>query len=298
MNCIKNAPKNTDFSKTTLFVNLEPCSHFGKTPPCADLIIEKGIGRVVVGMIDPNKKVMGEGIKKLKNAGIEVVTGILEDECRNLNKIFIKNQTKGKPYVAIKTATTLDSRIATNTLSSKWITGEKSRLEVQKIRSQFDAIMTGSGTVLIDNPQLNVRDIKGKSPIRIILDRSFKTNFNYNVFKNDGVRVILVTNEEIKDVPKNVEILKFKNFNKLFSDLYKMGICSILIEGGFGLVSQVIKNKEADELYQFIAPKILGCGKNFVEGFEIEDINKSLKTEILEIKKFPPDVLIKSRLLY
>jgi diaminohydroxyphosphoribosylaminopyrimidine deaminase/5-amino-6-(5-phosphoribosylamino)uracil reductase len=132
VNCIKN--HKGSFKNTILYVNLEPCSHFGKTPPCADLIIEKGIEKVVIGMIDPNPKVAGGGIEKLKNAGIEVVVGVLENEAKNINKIFLKNIQEKKPYVSTKIATTLDGKIATKNKSSKWITGEKSRKYVRKIR--------------------------------------------------------------------------------------------------------------------------------------------------------------------
>ena len=191
VNCINSAPQNTDFSKTTLVVNLEPCSHFGKTPPCADLIIKKGIKKVVIGLVDPNEKVKGNGIKKLKDAGIEVIYPFMEMECTKLNKIFIKNITQKKPYIAIKTATTIDSKIASDTNSSKWITSNLARLEVQNLRTSYQAIMTGSGTILADNPKLNVR-IKGKkSPTRIIFDPNNKASFDYDVFNNDGSFFIL-----------------------------------------------------------------------------------------------------------
>ena len=180
VNAIKNANGNT--KEKTLIVNLEPCSHFGKTPPCADLIIKSGFKKVVIAMIDPNPKVQNNGIRKLKEAGIEVIVGVLEKEAKELNKIFIKNILYKKPYVMLKTATTLDGKIATKTNKSKWITNETSRLEVQKLRSSYQAIMTGTGTVLADNPQLNVR-LKGKkSPSRIIFDPNNKLSVDYKVF--------------------------------------------------------------------------------------------------------------------
>ncbi len=291
VNCINNAPSNTDFSKTTLVVNLEPCSHFGKTPPCADLIVKKGIKRVVVGLVDPNEKVKGNGIKKLQENGVEVIYPFMEDECRDFNKIFIKNITQKKPYIAIKTAVTTDGKIGTDTGSSKWITGENSRQFVHKLRSNYTGILTSSSTVLADNPSLNVRYVKGKSPVRIIVDRNFKTDFTYNVYKNDGIRVILATNKNI-DAPKHVEVIPFKDFDSFFKDLYKMGIYSLMVEAGSTFVSEIIKKNEADFLHYFMAPKIIGNGKSFVENIKINDINDAIKLKTNSISIFKDDILI------
>ena len=197
-NAILNAKSN--LKGKSLIVNLEPCSHYGKTPPCADLIIEKGIKKVIIGMIDPNPIVSGNGIKKLQKAGIEVVTGVLEKECRILNEVFIKNQIKKSPFVVIKTATTLDGKIATQTGNSKWITDESSRLEVQKLRNKYDAILTSSATVIEDNPKLTCRLKNGRNPVRIILDTNLSTDENSNVYNNDGTKVYIITSENISDI--------------------------------------------------------------------------------------------------
>ncbi len=294
-NCLKGM--KCDFSKTTLFVNLEPCSHFGKTPPCVDLILECGIKKVVVGMSDPNPKVAGRGIKKLEAAGVEVVYPVLEKECEDLNRVFIKNITQKKAFVAIKTATTLDGKIATAANSSKWITSAPARREAHKLRAAYNGIMVGSNTVLIDDPSLTVRALKGKNPARIVFDRSFKTNFNHKVYNNDGTRVILVTNAALR-APKHIEIVPFKNFDTLFKKLYDMGIYSVMVEGGSGLNSAVIKAGEADYLHHFIAPKILGSGLDFVKGFDTAQIDDCYKLEILNIKKCLPDVLINAKFVY
>jgi len=278
-----NCLKNINAKGMTLYVNLEPCSHFGKTPPCADLIIEKSIKKVVIGTKDPNPEVCGSGIKKLREAGIEVISEVLENECETLNKVFFKNMKTQKPFVAIKTATTLDGKIATSTGSSKWITSESAREEVQKLRSEFDAILTGSGTVLADNPSLIVRN-GNKNPIRIIIDRENKVPKNSKVFNDDGVKVI--------------HIVDFKSSGELFKELYEDGITSVLVEAGSGLNSALIRAKEVDWLYQFIAPKILGGGKSFVEGFEIEDINDCVKLEFQEIVRFSPDVMLSAKIRY
>ena len=164
----------------TLIVNLEPCSHHGKTPPCADLVIERGLKRVVIGMQDVNPIVAGNGIRKLKKAGIEVIENILENECRTLNEVFIKNMTQNKTFIAIKTATTLDGKTATSNGSSKWITSEQAREEVKRIRNRYDAIMTSSSTILADNPTMSHRK-------KIILDRNLKTNLEAPIYKNGEI---------------------------------------------------------------------------------------------------------------
>lgn len=307
VNAVKMAKENNiDIQGGTIYVSLEPCSHHGKTPPCADMIIKEGIKKVVIGCVDPNPIVSGNGIKKLKNARIEVVTGVCENECKELNEIFIKNQTSQKPFVAIKTATTIDGYIATSTGSSKWITSEKSRNYVQKLRNKYDAILTGSGTILADNPSLTCRAKKGRNPIRVIVDSKSITPADAKVFNNDGIKVYLAVFEDT-DVSKysdNVEIIicPKNNENKidlevLTQKLYEKGIRSILVEAGGKLNGAFIKAGLADKLYHFIAPKMLAdaTGKKFVEGFDITDINQSLKLKITNTRKLEPDILIESR---
>lgn len=175
----------------TLVVNLEPCSHFGKTPPCADLIIEKGIKSVIYGMKDVNPIVAGNGLKKLQEAGIEIIGPILEDECKKLNEVFIKNQTEHKTFVALKTATTIDGKIATQTGDSKWITSEDARGEVRNIRNRYDAILTSSATVIADNPTMEHK-------CKIILDRKLKTDINSTIYKQGKIFVFYDENIDIE----------------------------------------------------------------------------------------------------
>lgn len=290
---IKNANGNT--KDKTIIVNLEPCSHYGKTPPCADLIIKSGFKRVVVAMTDPNPQVAGSGIKKLKEAGIEVIVGVLEKEAQDLNKVFIKNILTKKPYIMLKTATTLDAKIATSTKKSKWITSDAARSEVQKLRSQYQAIMTASGTVLADNPKLTVRLKNKKSPIRIIFDPNNKISLDYEVFNQDGAGIILINNSKI-NLPDYIEQINFTNFEKLFKELYKKGIYSIMVEAGAGLNSILLKEKEIDEINQFIAPKIFGSGKSFVEGIEIDEVNEAIQLKDIKIKKIEDNFLINGRI--
>ncbi len=306
-NAILNAKE--DLKGKSLIVNLEPCSHYGKTPPCADLIIENGIKKVIIGMVDPNPIVSGKGIKKLKQAGIEVITGVLEKECTELNEIFIKNQLYSKPFVTIKTATTADGKIATKEGNSKWITDEISRREVHKLRNKYDAVLTSSDTVMKDNPQMTCRLKGGRNPVRIVLDTNLKTDPKSKIYNKDGTRVIIITSEIVsrektKNYPSDVEILRCPekdghiDIKKAIELIYQQGIRSILVEAGARLNNAVIQTKSADKLIQFIAPKILsdkeaisfsqGCSRR-----EIADCNnlifistKQLKNDIMIIGKF------------
>ncbi len=291
-----------DLKGKSIIVNLEPCSHHGKTPPCADLLIEKGFKRVICGLIDPNPEVAGQGIKRLQNAGIEVIVGVLEDECRELNKIFLKNQIKKQPYITIKTATTLDGKIATSNGNSKWITDEVSRREVQKLRNKYDAILTSSKTVLMDNPSLTCRTRRGKNPIRIVIDTNLKTTPEHKVYNNDGTRVILFTSKEA-NFPSHVEVIKcpIKNGNIdlkfVMQKLFDMRIMSVLVEAGGTLNRAFIEENLADELVQFIAPKILGDkqGINFVEGFSRTQISLCNNLSMTSVKHLKNDIMIVSK---
>lgn len=272
----------------TLIVNLEPCSHHGKTPPCADLIIERGLKKVVIGMQDVNPIVAGNGINKLQKAGIEVISGIMEEECKKLNEIFIKNMTQNKCFIAIKTATTLDGKIATSNGSSKWITSSAAREKVKEIRNCYDAIMTTSSTILADNPTMLHRK-------KIILDRRLKTNLEAPIYKNGEIYLF---NETLDMFEGGVNFIKTPvKTNKLdlefvFERAYELGIKSILIESGGILNGSALKY--ADKIYHFIAPKITGDNSSLscFNFQKINDINNSLNFEIESIEHFEPDILL------
>lgn len=272
----------------TLIVNLEPCSHHGKTPPCADLIIERGLKKVVIGMQDVNPIVAGNGINKLQKAGIEVISGIMEEECKKLNEIFIKNMTQNKCFIAIKTATTLDGKIATSNGSSKWITSSAAREKVKEIRNCYDAIMTTSSTILADNPTMLHRK-------KIILDRRLKTNLEAPIYKNGEIYLF---NETLDMFEGGVNFIKTPvKANKLdlefvFERAYELGIKSILIESGGILNGSALKY--ADKIYHFIAPKITGDNSSLscFNFQKINDINNSLNFEIETIEHFEPDILL------
>jgi len=275
--------KNREAEGGTLYVNLEPCSHQGKTPPCTDLIIEKKLTRIVYAMKDPNPKVNGKD--KLQKAGIKITEGVLKDEAMFLNRIFVKNMTQNLPYVVLKTATTMDGKIASKTGDSKWITSENARKEVYKMRREFDCILTSSKTVLTDNPKMEHR-------FKCILDKNSEVNRELDIFKQGEIYVASEKNTSIKNGNLNLR--------KILETLYKKGICSVFIECGGTLAGAFLKEGLVDEIYQFIAPKILNDneGLSCFNGGKYNKISDCVNLEIYEIKKFTPDILIKALVKY
>lgn len=290
----------------TIYVSLEPCSHHGKTPPCIDRIIKEKISTLIVGMTDPNPLVSGEGIQKAKQAGITVIENVLTDECKKLNEIFIKNITEKKPFIAIKTASTIDGKIATSSGNSKWITSEAARDEVQRLRNKYDAILTGSGTVIADNPSLTCRKKGLRNPARIIIDSELKTPPDSKVYNDDETRVIIIVSENVdknklKNYPEHIEILKCRtnldnkiSLENLAQNLYEKRIFSVLVEAGGILNGIFLKSNLIDKAYFFIAPKITGdnTSRSNFEGFNIKNISESKEFKFGEIKTFPPDIMI------
>lgn len=283
--------KLDDAKNCTLIVNLEPCSHYGKTPPCADLIIEKGVKRVVYGMKDVNPIVAGNGLKKLIDAGIEVIGPILEDECRKLNEIFIKNQVEHKTFVALKTATTIDGKIATSTNDSKWITSDFAREEVRNIRKRYDAILTSSSTILADNPTMEHK-------CKVILDSKLKTNSQMTIYKQGKIFVFHSLKNQSNLSNNNLQYIYTPIVNNklgiefILEELYKRGIMSVLIEAGGKLNGSFLPY--IDRLYHFVAPKILGDnnGKSCFYGKEVEKISNCTNLNFESVELFPPDILV------
>ncbi|MFP4369413.1 MAG: bifunctional diaminohydroxyphosphoribosylaminopyrimidine deaminase/5-amino-6-(5-phosphoribosylamino)uracil reductase RibD [Candidatus Kapaibacterium sp.] len=298
---IRNAGMD-DFSGCTMYVTLEPCSHEGKTPPCAPVVAEAGFSRVVIGMEDPNPQVQGSGIQMLKERGIEVETGVLEEECRWVNRFFIKNVTTGLPYVMLKVAQSLDGCLATARGESKWITGEESRRRAHMLRAEFDAVLVGSGTAQKDDPSLTVRNVKGRNPYRIVVDTNLSLPLNLNLFKENGRGRTIICFKKALASSRKAENLKMAGINLLpvpadFEEkinitnmLYELSeqfnIASIMIEGGPEIHSSFLKDGLADELQLFIAPKVIGKGMHafgqhsiyFLEqapGFDIKSVSRS-----------------------
>lgn len=265
--------QDRDFAGATLYVNLEPCCHYGKTPPCTQIIIEKKIARVVIGMVDPNPKVSYKGVEILKGAGIEVVTGVLEAQCRDLNEPFIhfiKNKT---PFVVLKYAMTLDGKIATVAKKSKWITNEKSRELVHHYRHRYQAIMVGVNTVIIDDPMLDCRLENGADPIRIVCDTKLRMPLDSRIVKTaTQLRTIVATANQDPLIRQlyleqgcEVLVVDLKedhlDLNDLMVKLGHQNIDSILLEGGATLNFSALKSKIVNQVKVFIAPKIFGGQK-------------------------------------
>jgi len=276
VNAIRSV-KNQDLLKhSTLYVTLEPCSHFGKTPPCANLIVKKGIPKVVIATKDPNPMVAGKGIKILEEAGVEVELGLLQEASKFLNRRFLKGFSEKRPFIILKWAETADGFIARNDFDSKWISNEFSRTLVHKWRAEEDAIMVGTNTVKYDNPTLNVRDWKGENPIRIIVDRNLRLPSDRLVFDNSISTILYHYKDAPQELPhqkKLGEALGKEDFlDALFKDLYKKGIGSILVEGGSTLLSALLHVGLWDEA------RVFKSKKTFKEGIKAPSIHSKLNS--------------------
>ena len=294
-----------------LYVNLEPCCHFGRTPPCTDAIIDAGIKRVFVGMKDPNKQVSGKGLRLLKKHGIDIVLNVLKKECVKLNESFIKKMKTGMPFVILKTAMSLDGKIATHSGDSRWISGRLARNHVHKIRNQVDAILVGTETVLKDDPRLTCR-LKTravKHPSRIILDRKNRIPITANVFKNSrSQKVVYVTGPDISSrrlktlTDKKVEVLNGKilkngfDIKHLLKELANRDMNSILIEGGAELNASVVKAGMVDRVVAFISPKLIGGSQapGFLGGQGVMRVDRAMKLKDIEVTKIGDDLMVEA----
>ena len=253
-----------------VYVTLEPCCHTGKTPPCSQALIDAGVKRVIAGMSDPNPRVGGGGLAALTGAGIEVVCGVLQDDCAAINRPFIKHISTGMPYVTYKCAMTMDGKIATVTGESRWISGEDSRRYVHKMRARMDAVMVGVDTVIADNPELTVRHVRGRSPLRVIVDSSLRTPESVRILNGKlASRTIIATTESNplihrRYLRQGAAILICEqqdgrvSMEDMLQKLGDMGIQSILLEGGGRLAGSLLERGLIDEFVFFLAPKILG----------------------------------------
>ncbi|WP_031515252.1 bifunctional diaminohydroxyphosphoribosylaminopyrimidine deaminase/5-amino-6-(5-phosphoribosylamino)uracil reductase RibD [Desulfofalx alkaliphila] len=293
----------------TLYVTLEPCCHYGRTPPCTEAIKAAGIRKVVVAMTDPNPKVAGKGIEILKEAGIEVVSGVLEEEAARLNEIFLKYISHNKPLVALKAAVSLDGKIATSTGESQWITGSESRNYAHVLRHRYDAILVGVNTVLIDNPSLTTRlpEGKGLDPIRVVLDSKCRTPLNAKVINQpSNARTIIVTTkaaprDRIKALEAaGAEVIVAEDHNgrvsipDLLEHLGRRQITGLLVEGGAGVHGSFLEAKAVDKVYWFIAPMIIG-GVNApgaVGGEGVKSLTDAMRIKHLTLHRFGPDICV------
>jgi diaminohydroxyphosphoribosylaminopyrimidine deaminase/5-amino-6-(5-phosphoribosylamino)uracil reductase len=279
----------------TLYVNLEPCSHYGKTPPCADLILEKGIPRLVVGMVDPFPEVAGRGIARLRDQGVAVTVGVLEKACRRLNEAFVHHVATGRPLVTLKVAQTLCGHVATTTGDARWISGEAARRLVHKWRAELDGVLVGSGTARQDNPALTVRHFEGRQPIRIVLDRVGSLPPHLHLFSDAWAHHTTAVVGEAA-TPSYAEaltdaggrLLRLPEVDgrlDLKALLHRLGgeggrdglpMQSVLVEAGPGLATALLRHDLVDRYMLFIAPKILGDGIPSLTGLGIERLSEAL----------------------
>lgn len=298
LNALKENPKGS-----TLYVNLEPCAHFGKTPPCTRAIIQAKIKRVVFCTLDPNPEVSSRGLKILKKAGIEVSFGILEKEARILNEAFFAFYQKGRPFVAIKFAASLDGKIATYTGDSKWITNGKARLFARTLRTHYQAVLVGINTILYDNPHLGTQLRGKKDPLRIILDPALKISLASQVLRDTNILIVTTIDankEKMKVLQKRgIQMLTFKtqstiNIGHLLSELKKQEVISVLVEGGGETIGRFVDEGFCDKVYAFYAPLLIG-GENSisaVRGNGSQTIGQAFSLTNLSFKHFKDNFLV------
>jgi len=290
----------------TLYVNLEPCSHYGKTPPCADAIISAGIRQVVIGLTDPNPLVKGKGIRALTSAGIKVREEVLPKECKELNAFFVKKMTTGLPFVTLKVAQTLDGKIALASNRSHWITSEESRKRVHELRSEYDAVLIGANTARLDDPRLTVRLVEGRNPKRILLDGNLSTPLPVCLF-SDRLRsqtMVFVRQDGDEEVERKKRILERRGVEIVESSRNRVGtidlkrvlklladhnILSVLVEGGQHVFTQFLEEEVVDRLLIFLAPKVYGCGGLPAFG----NVRNSFSFSLSSVEKIGGDLLLR-----
>lgn len=295
----------------TMYVTLEPCSHHGKQPPCVDAIIEAKVARVVIGSRDPNPLVSGRGVKRLREQGIEVTEDVLREECDRLNEVFMHYIRQQTPYVVLKTAMTLDGKIATRTGASKWVTGEAARAEVQALRHRYSAIMVGVGTVLADNPRLTCRLEGAKQPLRVVCDSQLRTPLSATLVQTakDVPTVIATASQDAKkcqayqDLGCEVVVVTDAegrvDLQKLMAWLGQRGIDSVLLEGGGTLNWAALEAGIVHKWYCYLAPKLFGGkdAKTSVEGVGVALPSDAVKLRFQTIRQVGEDVCIESEVV-
>jgi diaminohydroxyphosphoribosylaminopyrimidine deaminase/5-amino-6-(5-phosphoribosylamino)uracil reductase len=296
---------------STLYVSLEPCCHTDKrTPPCTREIIHAGIKRVVIAMKDPNPKVSGRGVRELEDAGIEVTSGLLEEEARKLNESYIKYITTKRPFVILKVAMTMDGKIATDEGRSKWITGEKSRKMVHRLRSSVDAVMTAIGTVRTDNPELTARIRGGRNPRRIIIDPKLEISLDAKVLLTPPETILITQNlgkdktflKKLNNIVKTgISIVYYKDKLELYwlmERLGEMGIASVMLEGGSSLNAHALEDGIVDKVMFFIAPKILGGKDSYpsIGGRSSRRLEDAYRLKDVKVRRCGEDILVEGYL--
>lgn len=308
VNAIADAKESV--AGSTLYVTLEPCCHHGKTPPCTDRIINQGIARVVIGTTDANPKVSCRGVSLLQAAGIDVQTGLLEAQCRELNEVFFHFMETGLPFVTLKFAQTLDGRIATAQGRSQWISSPASLKLVHRLRARHDAILVGIGTVLHDDPELTVRLVRGRNPLRVVVDSHLKIPETSKLVATASATPTFIATTRHPDhdrarllASRGVNILSIDadpngrvDLRKLLKRLAKENISSVMVEGGSQIITSFLSQHLAQRIVAVIAPKILGQGTQTVGDLQITDLDQAQKISIKRISRLGADLVIDGRL--
>lgn len=299
-----------DAKGSTLYVTLEPCSHYGKTPPCADAIIAAGVKRVVASIQDPNPKVNGAGFQRLRDAGIDVKVGVLEAEARDLNQQYMKKAATGWSWVTLKIAQSLDGRIAAITGHSQWISGPESLRYAHLLRASHDAVLVGSGTVHADDPLLNVRHVRGRNPVRIVLDSHFGIPSNCQLLNTPEVAPTWVFG--LKDAPEpkwannpNVVVLRCEEDDKgripvkrMLKTIAERGVGSLMVEGGSRIWTSFLEAQVVDKMEVVIAPMIIGHGIDAIDDLEVLKVSDAIRLEPFRWRKIGQDLHIAARVTY
>ncbi len=290
----------------TLYVNLEPCAHTGRTPPCADMLIRKGVSRVVCAMVDPDARVSGGGISRIREAGIPVDVGLLQDEALRLNEVFVKHRTTGMPFITLKLAQTLDGCIATSTGDARWITSEASRSKGHELRAEAGAVLVGRGTVETDDPELSVRHVDSSDPVKIVLDSTLSIRTTARVF--GGADLIVVGKAGVADEDNRrlseagAEVWRASEgqdgllcLREVLSKAGSEGLTHVLIEGGSQVAASALKDSLVDRVAVFIAPKLLGEGLPAIADMGIRLIDGAIVLEDPAVKMIGGDIYYSAR---
>jgi diaminohydroxyphosphoribosylaminopyrimidine deaminase/5-amino-6-(5-phosphoribosylamino)uracil reductase len=293
----------------TLYVTLEPCSHHGRTPPCTEAVLASGVARVVVGVRDPNPTVKGGGIERLRRRGLRVDVGVEERRCAEVIRAFAKHARTGLPFVTLKLAASLDGRIATVTGASRWISGEPARRMVHRLRDEHDAVMVGAGTVRADDPALTCRVRGGRDPLRVVISGRMRLPLDVQILNDRaaaGTLVIAATRKPtveraLRARGVTVLVQPAKNgalsMRRVLTALARRGVRSVLIEGGAGLAAAVLRERVADEILCFLAPKLIGGdGRPMLESLGVHGLSNAVTLAELHVQLFGPDLLLRAAL--
>ncbi len=284
----------------TLYVNLEPCSHHGRTPPCTEAILRSGIARVVVGTLDPNPRVDGRGVARLREAGLEVTVGVAEASCRELNAAFLTAMQLGRPQVVLKAAASLDGRIATPTGESRWITSASARAHVHGLRDRYDAILVGSGTALADDPRLSCRLEGGRDPVPVLLDARLRVPGSARMFSAGSAALVYSTRPPPVDHPATViQVPPAPGggvaLPAVLEHLARRGVHSLLVEGGGMIHRAFLEAGLVDRVLLYLAPRVLAGGPGWVAGPGVPRLSDSFDLELVQVTRLDPDLLLELR---